>query len=161
MTDETTREDRHQPSVERVYATDAIEIHWEPEFCIHYGSCFRGSVEVFDPRRRPWITPDAAPPERIDAIVAECPTGALHVRWHDGRAAVSEPQHDPTVTPQIDGPLFVRGHVEIRDRAGNLVREDTRMALCRCGHSANKPFCDDSHYRVGFRSNDPGLGPER
>jgi uncharacterized Fe-S cluster protein YjdI/CDGSH-type Zn-finger protein len=158
MTSEPQAEARHQAAVERTYTTDAIEIRWEPGLCIHFGACFRGSIEAFDPRRRPWVMPAAEAPERIDEIVAGCPTGALHVRWLDGRPAVSEPQDGVTVAPQLDGPLFLRGPVEIRDREGNLVRADTRMALCRCGHSANKPFCDDSHYRVGFRSNDPQLG---
>lgn len=62
--------------------------------------------------------------------------------------------------PQRDGPLFLHGRVQILDRNGNVIREDTRVALCRCGHSRNKPFCDDSHYGVGFRSNNPHLGTE-
>ena len=160
MTTEAQSEARYEATVDRVYSTDQIDILWESKLCIHFAACIRGSIEAFNPQRRPWVVPDAEPPERIDEIVAGCPTGALHVVWRDGRLPVSEPQHTVTFEPQLDGPLFVRGPMEIRDRDGNLVRTDTRMALCRCGHSENKPFCDDSHYRVGFRSNDPQFGTE-
>jgi CDGSH-type Zn-finger protein len=53
-------------------------------------------------------------------------------------------------TPRPNGPLFIRGRVRIIDPDGRLIREDTRLALCRCGASENKPFCDGSHRRVGF-----------
>ena len=55
-----------------------------------------------------------------------------------------------------NGPLFIRGKVRIEDASGHLVREDTRVALCRCGGSDNKPFCDGTHRKIGFRS-----GPRR
>jgi CDGSH-type Zn-finger protein len=42
--------------------------------------------------------------------------------------------------------------VRILDADGQLIREDTRLALCRCGGSENKPFCDGSHRRIGFRT---------
>jgi len=48
--------------------------------------------------------------------------------------------------------LFVRGNVTIFGQDRTLVRQDTRVALCRCGASANKPFCDGSHRKVGFRT---------
>jgi CDGSH-type Zn-finger protein len=38
------------------------------------------------------------------------------------------------------------------DPDGNVIREDTRLALCRCGGSANKPFCDGTHLKIGFES---------
>jgi CDGSH-type Zn-finger protein len=46
----------------------------------------------------------------------------------------------------------LRGNVTIFGQDHTLVRQDTRVALCRCGASANKPFCDGSHHRVGFRT---------
>ena len=49
-----------------------------------------------------------------------------------------------------NGPLFVRGHVRIVDEQGIVQREATRLALCRCGGSGNKPFCDGSHRTNGF-----------
>jgi CDGSH-type Zn-finger protein len=62
---------------------------------------------------------------------------------------------EPTViTVSADGPYLVSGPVEIRNAEGALVRSVTKAALCRCGNSANKPFCDGSHRRVGFT--DPG-----
>jgi hypothetical protein len=67
-----------------------------------------------------------------------------------GRASGEQPQEETTVEPRPNGPLFVRGLVRIVDPDGELIREDTRVALCRCGASQNKPFCDGSHLRISF-----------
>jgi uncharacterized Fe-S cluster protein YjdI/CDGSH-type Zn-finger protein len=159
MTNLRASEDRYQPAAERVYRNDRIEVTWEPGLCIHFAACIRGSIQAFNPRRKPWVNVDAESPERIAEIVGRCPTGALHARWTDGRPA--EAARDSTsVLPTLDGPLFVRGHVSIVDRQGNLVRQDSRMALCRCGQSKNKPFCDNSHYDAAFESKDPAFGEE-
>jgi CDGSH-type Zn-finger protein len=52
-----------------------------------------------------------------------------------------------------NGPLFLRGQLRIVDGTG-VVREATRVALCRCGGSGNKPFCDGTHREIGFRTDD-------
>lgn len=158
MTGEPT-EQRYAPGVERVYANDALEVLWEPGLCIHYAACIRGSVRAFNPQRRPWVDVNAETPERLAEIIELCPTGALHARWKDGRPAEYAPA-PATIVPTVDGPLFLHGAIRILDREGNVVREDTRLALCRCGRSKHKPFCDDSHYREGFVSDDPELGPD-
>lgn len=49
------------------------------------------------------------------------------------------------------GPLVVTGPVELVDAAGNHFQDQERYALCRCGASRNKPFCDGTHARVGFQ----------
>lgn len=54
------------------------------------------------------------------------------------------------VTPQPDGPLLVVGNLEICAGTGKTVNRVTKTALCRCGQSANKPYCDGTHARVGF-----------
>jgi CDGSH-type Zn-finger protein/uncharacterized Fe-S cluster protein YjdI len=56
------------------------------------------------------------------------------------------------IDPETDGPLQVRGNLEITSGTGRVVARVTAARLCRCGASANKPFCDGSHARVGFRS---------
>lgn len=137
----------------RVYANDGIEVHWEPRLCIHTRNCVKGLGAVFDPERRPWIDVDAADPDAIAATVLTCPTGALHFRRLDG-GPQEEPAAGTTIEPQPNGPLFVRGRVRIVDPDGTLLREDTRVALCRCGGSENKPFCDGTHRRNGFRTGD-------
>lgn len=133
----------------RVYANDAIEVHWEPKLCIHVRKCVRELGQVFDPERRPWVDVDGAGPDAIAATILTCPTGALHFRRLDG-GAEEEPPLETTVEARPDGPLFVRGRIRIVGEDGRVIREDTRVALCRCGASANKPFCDGSHRRIGF-----------
>ena len=133
----------------RVYANDVIEVHWEPRLCIHTRNCVEGLPGVFDPGARPWVDVDAGDADTIAATVLTCPTGALHFRRLDGGAQETASE-GTTVEPRPNGPLFVRGRVRIVDPDGNLIREDTRVALCRCGASANKPFCDGSHRRIGF-----------
>jgi CDGSH-type Zn-finger protein/uncharacterized Fe-S cluster protein YjdI len=74
----------------------------------------------------------------------EPPTGktdALPVR--DGVLAID---------PQTDGPLRVRGNLEITSGTGRAVARVTSAYLCRCGGSSNKPFCDGTHARIGFKS---------
>lgn len=138
----------------KVYANDAIEVHWEPRLCIHTRNCVNGLGAVFDPERRPWIDVDAADPDEIAATVLTCPTGALHFRRLDG-GPQEEPAVEATIEPRPNGPLFVRGRVRVVDPDGTLLREDTRVALCRCGGSQNKPFCDGTHRRIGFRTDEP------
>ncbi|MGH8133169.1 MAG: ferritin-like domain-containing protein, partial [Steroidobacteraceae bacterium] len=56
------------------------------------------------------------------------------------------------IDPQSNGPLKVRGNLEIISGTGRVVARVTSTALCRCGGSANKPFCDGTHARIGFKS---------
>jgi CDGSH-type Zn-finger protein len=58
-----------------------------------------------------------------------------------------------TITPLLDGPNQVSGGVVVTDEAGNVIKEADKVFLCRCGFSANKPFCDGSHKREGWTSN--------
>ena len=144
-------EERRRPGVERIYRNDAIAVLWEPKLCIHAGNCYRGLPEVFQPQERPWVKVDSATADKIAEVVMTCPTGALHFERLAGGPQEPQPE-ETTINPRLNGPLYVRGHVRIVGPGGQLIREDTRVALCRCGHSENKPFCDGSHRRVGFRS---------
>jgi len=56
------------------------------------------------------------------------------------------------IDPQANGPLRVRGNLEIMSGTGRVVARVTSTYLCRCGGSANKPFCDGTHAKIGFKS---------
>lgn len=56
------------------------------------------------------------------------------------------------ITPKQDGPLLVNGNLEVVSGTGRMLDRCVKTALCRCGHSNNKPFCDGSHVKVGFRA---------
>jgi len=67
------------------------------------------------------------------------------------------PKEQVTITPYRDGPLLVRGAAAVLDAEGTpLSRDRDPVALCRCGRSRIKPFCDGTHKLVGFRA--PGAG---
>ena len=151
---------REERGPHRVYGNAAIEVSWEPKLCIHTGNCTRGLPQVFDSSARPWINVDAAEADLVAAAVLTCPTGALRFRRLDG-GPQEEADPDTTVDPRPNGPLFIRGRVRVFDGSGHLIREDTRLALCRCGASENKPFCDGSHRRIGFQTAPPAAeGPD-
>jgi CDGSH-type Zn-finger protein len=58
-----------------------------------------------------------------------------------------------TITPYPDGPYLVRGEFVVRDQEGNeLPLERRTIALCRCGKSRMRPFCDGTHKLIGFRA---------
>ena len=56
------------------------------------------------------------------------------------------------VTIRENGPLLIAGTIEILNMDGEVIRAGDRMALCRCGHSDNKPFCDGTHKSAGFEA---------
>jgi uncharacterized Fe-S cluster protein YjdI len=63
--------------ITKKYSNGEVTILWQPSVCIHSGICFRGLGEVFDPRKRPWITMEKSSSEKIIAQVKKCPSGAL------------------------------------------------------------------------------------
>lgn len=142
----------HGPT--RVYEGAGITVIWDATRCIHVAECLRALPSVFDTRRRPWVAIDAAPPSEVAAAVRLCPTGALRYTSPAGDDAVEdEPavtDGAPVIEASANGPFLVRGAVRVVDADGNVVADETRLALCRCGRSGNKPFCDNTHLRVGF-----------
>src|SRR4051812_43051294 len=131
------------------YTGKDIVVSFDLQRCIHSTVCLRALPGVFIPGERPWIRADEASADELAAAVSRCPSGALQFRRLDGGA----PEQLPAV-PQVvafkDGPLLVRGNLELKGEPP--IPLAPRAALCRCGHSANKPFCDNAHRRVGFKS---------
>jgi len=138
------------PDLTREYETPEITVQWYAERCIHSANCVRALRDVFDPKRRPWIDPTAASADAIAAAVLRCPSGALHFIRHDG-AAQEVPDVPTTLTPIRNGPLYVRGDVQVRALDGRPLRRDTRISLCRCDLAARMPFCDNSCRKSGWR----------
>lgn len=69
--------------------------------------------------------------------------------------ATDQPANPPaaTITPYPDGPYLVRGDFVVTDREGNeLPNERRTIALCRCGKSRMRPFCDGTHKLIGFKA---------
>jgi uncharacterized Fe-S cluster protein YjdI len=135
--------------VTRSYGDAGFRVLWDATRCIHTGICLRRLPEVFDVNARPWVRLDGASEEAVAEAIRACPTGALR---YDGDRLPPEAADEPTtVTVRPNGPFYVRGRIRIQGRAGAVIAEENRVALCRCGASQNKPFCDNSHQLVQFR----------
>lgn len=121
-------------------------IRFDGARCIHARSCVLTQPNVFKANvEGPWIDPDAAPVEELLAVAERCPSGAITVERLDG-AALEAPSGRNVVAVLENGPYAVRGDLRV---AGATER---RATLCRCGASANKPYCDGSHAAAAFRA---------
>ena len=144
----------------RTYEDDSIRVHWDSSLCIHTGLCIRFGQGVFDSSRRPWVDVELSDTAAIVTAIEACPTGALTYERLDG-GRQEEPAIPTTIVPWPNGPLFVRGDLEVSDRHGESFLVGPRAALCRCGESDNQPFCDLSHRAAGFKDYPKALNPIR
>lgn len=136
------------------YKNDEITVVWQPGKCIHSAICFNGLIEVFNPRRRPWIKMEGADTERIIAQVKKCPSGALSYYPNNAKPDAAPSGAEQTLQTVVEvrpnGPLLIYGTLRVKDRSGNETVKSQTTAFCRCGASQNKPYCDGSHTRIGF-----------
>jgi uncharacterized Fe-S cluster protein YjdI/CDGSH-type Zn-finger protein len=140
-------------SKEHEYTNGEVTIVWKKDLCSHSTKCWRGLPAVFKPGQKPWILPEGAGSEAIVAQVRQCPSGALSIRTAGG---TSKPEATGQVRVEAspNGPLLVKGPFEILRADGRVERREGSTALCRCGASGNKPYCDGSHWKAGFRDGD-------
>ena len=122
----------------RIFLGKSVMLIFDGSRCQQSGECTRQLPEVFDRRRDPWIVPDNADTEALIDTVQNCPTGALSCQS-------TAPPKQTIGQLQPGGPLVIKGQIMIIEQEGKVRRQTQYAALCRCGHSKNKPYCDGSH----------------
>lgn len=140
--------DSPPPAVRKDYHVPGITIHDTRALCAHAGRCTDGLASVFRYGSEPWIDPAGADVAAIIETIRQCPSGALSYTLD-----VPEPPQEPgspSVVVTKNGPSAVSGGVALVDSVTGQTSPGTRYTLCRCGASKNKPFCDGSHWSIGF-----------
>jgi len=123
----------------------AVSIAFDSARCIHARHCVLQTPTVFKANTPgEWIYPDTVSAETLVAVAEQCPSGAIQYQRHDGGADESAPPVN-LLRLRENGPCAVHAPLMLAGRADGF-----RATLCRCGHSANKPFCDGSHIAAGF-----------
>jgi len=146
-----------EPGVDQVpdkkpitYPGERAAVTWKGNLCIHIGECGRAKGDLFVGGRKPWCQPDLVSNDEVREVVLRCPTGALSYEYADG-SQVEQADTVNTIQISYNGPLFIRGDLDIDQAPQDVPGISFRAALCRCGKSRNKPFCDNSHDDAGFR----------
>lgn len=141
----------------RKYTNGEVTVVWKPQTCIHSTICWKGLIDVFNPRERPWIKMNGAATDRIIEQVRKCPSGALSYfmnneerKQEDGDKIKSEAAHIMKIQVTANGPYLIQTECLIVHSDGKEEIKQGTIALCRCGASANKPYCDGSHKASGF-----------
>lgn len=137
------------PSAERrrQYRGQDVVMTDDKGLCVHAGFCVRESAKAWD------LVYSAETPEDHEMLahmVRSCPSGRLEYALPPDETPVEEelPQQ---IGVMDDGPLYVQGGIPVESGDGETYEVRNRLTLCRCGASANKPFCDGAHADAGFR----------
>jgi CDGSH-type Zn-finger protein len=130
------------------YVGQHITIHDNRAICSHAGYCTENLKSVFKLGQEPWIDADGATIEEIIDTIKQCPSGALS--YSIDNIEYRDQDRPPTVTVTSNGPYAITGGIELLDQNMGDGASSEHYALCRCGASKNKPFCDGSHWHVGF-----------
>jgi uncharacterized Fe-S cluster protein YjdI len=134
--------------MKKEYSNGEITITWEPDKCIHSTKCWKELGSVFQPRSRPWISMEGSTTENIVAQIKKCPSGALGY-YETNKNQNMEDNKSVKINVLENGPILIEGSCIITEKGNTKTVE--KMALCRCGASSNKPFCDGQHNKIGFK----------
>jgi CDGSH-type Zn-finger protein/ferredoxin len=119
--------------------------------CCHFGNCTDHLPTVFHEDGDRFVKPDGDTPENIMEIVRQCPSGALGFA-RNGTTYTGE-DREQEIYVAGNASYYVRGGIELEGEPMNQGANREHYALCRCGQSKNKPFCDGTHWSIKF--NDP------
>jgi len=133
------------------YSNGEVTIVWKPSLCIHSTNCISGLPEVFDMNKRPWINAEGATSEKMIEQVKKCPSRALSFYINNTKQKGEQTMSDVKIDLMENGPILVNGKIELKNSKGETIPSDDTVALCRCGGSKNKPFCDGTHSLNGFK----------
>jgi CDGSH-type Zn-finger protein/uncharacterized Fe-S cluster protein YjdI len=133
----------------KTFSGTDVDVVWDKRLCIHVAECGQADNDLFDGKRKPWCIPDTTAADEVAEVCERCPSGALSYKNKTGGANETAAEEN-TVAVLYDGPLYLRGELSIDGKADDMHGVDYRAALCRCGRSNNKPFCDNSHRKCGF-----------
>ena len=134
--------------------------------CQHAGYCSDRLASAFRLDREPFVAPSGGRMDEIIRAVRDCPSGALSYALDGVEARDAVDRHgsrEPAIEVTRDGPYRITGAFPLSDERGRPVARNAgaspeHYALCRCGHSQNKPFCSGMHWYVDFK--DPLPGPD-
>ena len=132
----------------RDYVGSQITIHDNRRLCAHAGHCTDELASVWRMGQSPWIEPDGADVESIIAVIKRCPSGALS--YSIGEQPAEHEAAEGSIVVSSNGPYHVIGDIVLNDPSRDTTHTPGRYALCRCGASKNKPFCDGSHWDIKF-----------
>ncbi|MBL4686903.1 MAG: CDGSH iron-sulfur domain-containing protein [Nannocystaceae bacterium] len=132
------------------YPGKQLDVIWDRRLCIHVGECGRSEGDFFVGGRTPWCDPDQTEASNAVDVCHRCPTGALSYDRKDG-GPLETAADENTVVVASRGPLYIRGELDVAGASDNMESVKFRAALCRCGQSKNKPFCDNSHEASDFK----------
>jgi CDGSH-type Zn-finger protein/truncated hemoglobin YjbI len=150
------------------YAGQQLTVFDNRGICQHSGFCTDRLAAVFRSGTEPFVAPSGGRMDEIIRVVRDCPSGALSYAI-DGIEARDQVDRNHAREPGIevtkDGPYRVTGKIPITNADGNPEARNEgssleHYALCRCGHSQNKPFCSGMHWYVGFTDPTPPAGYE-
>jgi CDGSH-type Zn-finger protein/truncated hemoglobin YjbI len=154
------------PDRRDTYEGLSITIHDNRGICQHSGFCTDRIPVAFRVDQDPFVAASGARLDEMIRAVRNCPSGALSLAIDgiEDRATVDwHGRRPPTVTITKDGPYRITGSIDLLDESGAPTARNTgssleHYAMCRCGHSQNKPFCSGMHWYIDFRDPVPEPG---
>ena len=129
------------------YTNGDLTIVWEPKKCIHAAICVSSLPKVYNPEINPWIKAENAGIEELKSQIDKCPSAALSYQMKNDNNNKTE-NMETKIEVMENGPLLVRGKLEVKNSKGDIELKDKITAFCRCGASANKPYCDGAHKKI-------------
>ncbi len=157
------------PDQRDTYPGEQVTIFDNRGICQHSGLCTDRLATAFRTSQEPFVAPSGARMDELVRAVRDCPSGALSLAFDTVEARDLADWHgvrEQAIEITQDGPYRVTGGLPLADAAGADVSRAAgssreHYALCRCGHSQNKPFCSGMHWYVDFRDpvRPPGAEP--